>query len=302
MSAKLATLRPLPWLLPSTLRVALAIAATVFFWASAFAGIRAALTAYSPEHLALLRYLIASLVLAGYALVSRMPLPRWRDVPGIALTGFLGITVYSYTLNTGEQSVSAGIASMIVASAPIFVALLATAFLGERLRGWGWLGILICFSGVTVIALGTGDGFALNPKALFVLAAAVVQSLYFVGQKPYLKRYTPLQYTTFAIWSGTVFLMVFAPGLVDQMKAAPSNATLAIVYMGVFPGALAYACWAYALSKIPASRAASFLYLVPAFAIAIAWLWLGEAPTWIAIGGGALVLAGVILVNTRGKS
>jgi len=190
---------------------------------------------------------------------------------------------------------------MIVAASPIFVALLAMAFLHERLRLWGWLGIGASFTGVAVIALGTGEGLAINPSALWVLAAALAQAVFIVTQKPYLKRYSPIQATTYAIWSATIALLIFTPGLTQTIQSAPLDATLAVVYMGIFPGALGYATWAYVLARTPASIASSFLYLVPAFAIVIAWLWLGEVPGIAALLGGVLVLSGVILVNTRGK-
>src|SRR5690554_7844685 len=81
-----------------------AVAITLLFWASAFAGIRAGLEAYQPAHLALLRFLIASAALAIYALITRMPLPRREDLPGIAVLGFLGITVYHVSLKIGRAS------------------------------------------------------------------------------------------------------------------------------------------------------------------------------------------------------
>jgi drug/metabolite transporter (DMT)-like permease len=69
--------------------------------------------------------------------------------------------------------------------------------------------------------------------------------------------------------------------------------------MGIFPGALGYVCWAYVLSRLPASRAGTFLYLVPAMALFIAWLWLGERPELIALAGGVLIVVGVIVVNIQ---
>ncbi len=282
-------------------RTLAAAAATIVTWASAFAAIRVALTAYTPEHVALGRFLVASAALAGYAALFPMRRPERRDLPMIALLGFLGVTVYHVALNYGEVTVTAGAASLLLSSAPIFTALLATAFLGERLRVWGWAGIALSFCGAALISVGEGKGLRFAPGALFLLVSAVCFSLYAILSKPYLTKYRALELSTYAIWAGTLSLFFFARGFADAVRAAPQSATLALLYLGVFPTALAYATWAYTLSQTPASSAASFLYLVPALAIAIAWIWLGEAPTPLALAGGALALAGVLLVNTRGR-
>jgi drug/metabolite transporter (DMT)-like permease len=168
------------------IRTLAAFGVNLLFWSSAFAGIRAGLFAYTPAHVALLRYIVASVVLAGYAALTRMCLPR--DILGIALTGFVGITVYHVALNTGEVSVPAGVARFLIASAPIFLALLAITFLRERLRWHGWAGIVLSFVGVTGIALGAKEGLLLDPRAFIVLLAAIAQSLYIIGQKLYLTR------------------------------------------------------------------------------------------------------------------
>ncbi|MBI1257180.1 MAG: EamA family transporter [Chloroflexi bacterium] len=275
---------------------------TILLWGSAFAGIREGLKAFDPFHVALLRYLTASLVLGIYALITRMPLPRLRDVPALALLGFLGFTVYNACLNWGEVTVPSGIASFIIASAPIFVALLATFFFGERLRVVGWLGILISVVGVSLIAFSSeSTNLSFDPRALGILLAAAVQSFYVVGQKPLLKRYSPVQFITYAIWFGTLFLLVFLPGLPEELQAASPSALAACIYLGVVPGAIGYLTWTYVLAHSPASTAATLIYGVPVVALVIAWLWLGEVPGLVAVIGGFVVLAGVIIVNTLGR-
>lgn len=88
-------------------RIIMAITFTLIFWASAFAGIRVGLKAYSPENLVLFRFLTASLVLLVYALITRMPLPERKDLPAIFFLGFIGITVYHLALTFGELKVTA---------------------------------------------------------------------------------------------------------------------------------------------------------------------------------------------------
>ncbi len=271
-------------------------------WASAFAAIRAALDGYTPGHLTLLRFLVASVVIAGYGLVTRLRLPRSRDLPSIALAGFLGITIYHTTLNYGEVTVTAGSASLLVNTAPVFTALLATGFLGERLRRWGWAGIAVSFLGAALIGFGESAGLDFDPGALLLIASALSFSLYAILQRPYLSRYTPIEFTACAIWAGTLPLLAYLPGIARDVRSAPLEATLAVVYLGVFPSAVAYITWARVLSRMPASSAASFLYLVSPLTIPIAWAWLGEVPSAVSLVGGVLALLGVVIVNTRGTA
>lgn len=279
-------------------RTLAAIAVTLLCWASAFAGIRASLVAYTPGQVALLRFLVASAVLALYAAITRMPLPKKQDLSAIAILGFLGITAYHLLLNYGEVTVTACAASLLVNTAPIFTALLAIAFLKERLSLRRWIGIAVSFTGVVLITGGEAKGLSFDWGALLILLSAVCISVWMILQKPYLKKYTPVQLTSYIIWVGTIFLVPFLPSLIKAVPTAPFSATIAAVYLGVFPSAIAYATWAYVLAQISASRAATLLYFVPVLAIIVAWVWLQEVPTVLSLIGGAIVLSGIVLVNT----
>lgn len=276
-----------------------ALGVMALLWASAYAGIRVGLEYYGPGQVALFRLGVASVALALYALATRMRLPEVRDLPSIFLLGFLAFTVYHASLNYGELTVTAGAAGVLIATAPVITALLAAAFLRERLGLFSWVGFCLSFAGAVLISLGEGQGFSLDPGAFMVLLSAVCVSVYFVFQKPYLSKYGALAFTTYAIWAGTLLCLVYLPGLVSQAAVAPVGTTLTMIYLGVFPTAIGYIAYAYAFSRMNASVAASFLYLVPVLAYVIAWLWIGETPTILSVLGGAIALCGVVLVNRQ---
>ncbi len=279
-----------------------AIIVALLLWAAAFAGIRAGLESYGPGQVALLRFGTASVALGIYAAFSRMRLPAREDLPVIALAGFLGITVYHVALNFGEQTVMAAAAALIISSSPVFTALLSTVTLGERLSPLGWTGVFVSFAGVALISISAEGALTFNVGALLILLAAVCTSLYMVVSKRPLRRYSGLEFTSYAIWAGTIPMLVFAPGLIEQFPTATTSATLSVLFLGIFPGAISYVLWSYALSRMPASSLAVFLNFQPVNAAIIAWIWLGEVPTTLTVVGGAIAIAGVILVQVKGQA
>lgn len=274
---------------------------TIIFWSSAFAGIRAGLASFSPSHLALLRFMSASLILIIIAIVTKIPMPEKCDLPYIFIIGFIGMSSYHTLLNYGEQTVTAGSASLLIGSVPIITTILANIFLKERLKFFGWFGVLVSFCGIALISIGEGEGLRFDSGAFLVFLAALCSSIYFVAQKSLLKKYKPLHLTTYVIWAGTIFLFIFSPGLPSAISGAPISTTLSVIYLGVFPTAVSYVTWAYALSRSPASVVANFLNLVPVFAIAIAWLWLNEIPAILSLIGGLMAILGIIIVHYKGR-
>jgi drug/metabolite transporter (DMT)-like permease len=278
-----------------------AVLVMLTLWASAFPGISASLKHYTPGHVALARYLVASLVLVIVAVIQRWPPPETRDIPALALMGLLGFTIYNLALNVGQKVTPAGVASFLVNVAPVFVVIFAAAFLHEKVRPAGWAGIFISLVGMALLAQAKGGGFRLNPGALLIVVAALSAAVYTILQKRYLRKYGPVHLVAYCIWCGTFFMLVFAPGLLTELQQAPTSATLTIIYMGVFPTAIAYTIWGYVLSRIAVSVAVSFIYLVPVLATLMSHFWLGEVLTMRSLLGGFLALFGVVVVNTLGR-
>lgn len=163
-----------------SLRVMIAISLNIVFWASAYSGIRAGLRSYTPAHLALLRFLVASSVLLVYVIATKhqMKPPALKDLPMIIFGGFAGYTVYHLALNFGETTVSPGIASLIVALVPVFTAIWSHIFLQERMRISGWFGTAISVLGVSWLTLDSGGILQLNRGVLLVLLAAFSETIF----------------------------------------------------------------------------------------------------------------------------
>jgi len=132
---------------------------------------------------------------------------------------------------------------------------------------------------------------------LLILLAAVSWSVYFALQKHHARRYDGLTLVCYTVWSGTLLLLIYLPGLADSMASAPLRVQWAVLALGVFPSALAYLAWAFVLKHMDLSRATMTLYLIPPTAMGIASVGLGERPTLLVLVGSAVVLISVLALN-----
>ncbi|MGW1748678.1 DMT family transporter [Streptomyces sp. NPDC002092] len=277
-----------------------AAAVTVVLWASAFVSIRSAGDAYSPGALALGRLLSGALVLGVMLVVRGEGLPPRAAWRGIAISGALWFGFYMVVLNWGEQQVDAGTAALVVNIGPILIALLGARLLGDPMPPRLLAGMAVSFAGAVAVGLSMsgGGGSSVLGVVLCVLAA-VGYAAGVVAQKPALAKASALQVTTFGCLVGAVGCLPFAGQLVSEAAHAPVSATLNMVYLGVFPTALAFTTWAYALARTTASRMGATTYAVPALVVLMSWLALGEVPGLLTLGGGVLCLAGVAVSRSR---
>jgi drug/metabolite transporter (DMT)-like permease len=279
-------------------KIKAALAAAIILWASAYVAIRAGLQEYSPEGMALLRYLIASFIMVF--VYYRQPVHsqiNLADKIKLLLIGAFGIGVYSVTLNYGEVAISSGVASFIISQSPVLSTMLAIIFFGEKLTLKRGLGFVVSMIGVTLIAYGEIGSFTLTKSLLYLATALLACGTYSILHKPFLKKYNAVDATAYVIWGGTLFLTTYITKMQHDVMSASLSSTLIIVYLGIFPAALAYFAWSYALQNMSVSQTVSYMYVIPFVSAFMGWLWLNEVPTVISFMGAVVAITGVWLVN-----
>lgn len=280
----------------------LAVGTTLLLWASAFVAIRHLGHDFSPGALSLGRLVVGSAALAIVVVASgRMPRPTLQQWGSIAAIGVLWFGVYNVALNAGEQRVDAGTASMLIQVSPVLIALLAAVFLSERFTVYLTIGLVLAFSGVAVIGLSSSDEGGTRDLlgVLLCLLSAAVYSISLVLQKPLVAKLSALHVTWLACTIGTVACLPWAGQLVSQAQDAPVSSSLWLVYLGVFPTAIAFTTYAYALRHMTASALGVTTYLVPPLTIVMGLVFLDEVPPTIAYVGGALALVGVAVARRK---
>ncbi len=284
---------------PSWLPLA-AVSCTLVFWASAFVAIRHLGDDFSAGALSLGRLLVGAVCLAVMALSRGVPRPSRRDWVSIVAIGVLWFGLYNVALNQGERSVDAGTAAMLIQVSPVLIALLAAIFLDERFTLHLGIGLALAFGGVALISLSTSSGSNSDlVGVLLCLVSAVAYSISLILQKPLVGRLAAVHVTWLACTIGAISCLPFAGDLVRQARDAPASSLWWLVYLGVFPTAIAFTTYAFALRHMSASNLGVTTYLVPPITIVLGLIFLSEAPPTMAYAGGVLALVGVAVARRK---
>ena len=282
----------------------LAVGVTLLFWSSAFVAIRHLGETFSPGALSLGRLVVGSVALGAVLATRGWTRPTPREWFGLVVIGLLWFGVYNVALNAGERLVDAGTAAMLIQLSPVLVAVLAAVFLKEKATVWLGAGLFVAFAGVALIATSTsGDGADRDPIGVVLcLVAAAAYAVSLIFQKPLVSRLSAIQVTWTACTVGAIACLPFADDLVHESSAASTADLLWVVYLGVFPTAIAFSTYAYALSFMTAGSLSVTTYLVPPITVLLSWVLLSEAPPTMAYVGGVLALVGVALARRRPRA
>ena len=276
---------------------------TVLLWSSSFVVIRFVGETLSPGAMAFTRLAAGAVVLVVIALRYRRPIPRGRALGLVIGYGLLWFAAYTVLLNWAEQHLDAGTAALLVNFAPILVAVFAGLFMGEGFPKPLVIGILIAFAGVLLIALG-GSGGSHNDE-LGIILGLITAVLYAAGvlmQKVALRTVDAVTATWVGCLAGLLATVPFAPQAIDELADASAGAITGVIFLGVGPTAIAFLTWAYALTRTDAGKMAATTLAVPAIAIGLSWLFLGEVPTPLGLVGGAMALTGVAISRRRSRA
>ncbi len=287
-----------------------ALLAVVLIWGANFVVMKQAFSVLSPWAFNAVRLMLAAVVLLGVLCAregrSALALPR-RDALKLVGLGILGNTFYQIPFVVGLNLTTAGNSALLIATIPVWSALLARLLGWERITPRMWLGILLSFGGVGVVTAASPNGFSLQSAGflgdLLTLVAAVCWAGYTVLSKDLLKRYSPLRVSALALLPGVLVLWI--PSLPFVLRAdwldLPLWGWLALLYSGVFPIAVAYVIWAAGVQRVGAARTSVYNNLVPVVTFVLAYLWQQQPVAPLQLLGGGIVLLGVGLTTASSR-
>lgn len=271
----------------------------VGIWGSTWVLMRAAIANLhlSPEGMAVGRHLVASLVFAACLPFRRPPPLVAGELPRLAWAGAIGIAFYNLLTGWGQRSVGAGLAAVIIQTAPVWTALGAWWCFRERAGRGVWLGMAAAIAGVALIGLGSGPVAGSPGDFAMLVAAALAFTGYNLWMRPVAPRIGGWWATAWAVWIGTLCLLPWTGCMIEDLRRQPWTALAVWSFLGVFATAAAYAMWTALAAAVPLARASLFLYLIPVLALAEGWAILGENPGITGLAGAACILGGVVLAQ-----
>ncbi len=278
--------------------------AVVLFWGVNFPLVKGALREFDALAFAGLRFALVTVCMAGLAWAREGSLrPRPGDVWKVMGLGLLGNGVYQLAFMLGLARTTASNASLIVATAPIFVALTA-GLLGERIHRWAWLGIILSFLGIALVIQG-GAGASLGTEHLvgdvIALVGAAAWGAYTALLRPFLKVYSPLKLNALTMLFGTFPLFIAAAPAMSRIAwtSISGGAWLVLLYSALFSVVISYNIWNWAVHRVGSARTAVYSNLVPVVALLTSALLLGERMTLLQFVGAAVVITGIVLTRRR---
>ncbi len=284
----------------------LAALTAIVLWGVSFVATKAALRDVSPVTLIFTRFGLGVAVLVIILTVRRESfMPPARAWPMLAAMGFVGIFLHQMIQVHGLTLTTAVRTGWLIGLTPIWSAVLAAIFLGERFGIRMVLGLLLGLLGaLLVVTRGElSSGVLALPATrgdLLVLASTVTWAVYTILGRDTLKALGSARATTTAMAAGWALMVPFflsSAGWQDYRQLS-STSVVAILFLGIGCSGLGYLLWYAALERIDASQVAAFLYLEPLVTLVAAVTLLGESVALSTIVGGMLVLAGVLIVQT----
>jgi len=271
-------------------------------WGLAFVAIRELDTQLGFVNLTLLRWFVASagyLALLPFGGKAKAKFDR-ADLPRLLLIGFLNVAAYHLALNYGEVSVSAGLAGLLIALAPVFSVLLAAVFLREKVGMKLVVALVLAMGGAAVLFVGDLPAGVAVWGPLAVVLAALSYAMFGLLSRPLVKKYGALHV---AIWAGVVGTVMILPLVSASFLGAVSRLPLAgweaLLYLSLLSTVAGYSMFYTLIGRVSVSRLMIQLYLVPVVSVVGGVLLLGETVTTATLLGGALMLVAVWLVTTK---